>query len=192
MKYPHRRRVAAAFTLIELMIAIAVMAILLTLAAPSFFDFILMQRLKSVSAQVGTDMQFARSEAASRNLPVRVRFSRNSEVTCYAIFTGSIGACDCLNSPVCPTSAREIRTMQVRKDVRVELQTPALQSNAFEFDPATGAIVIGAVDFIAPPPQQFNIDTFVDTARSFRTVVNLAGRPSVCAPPGSTMAVPAC
>ena len=57
-------RFQRAFTLVELMIAIAVVGVLLMLAAPGFRDFILMQRLKSVSAQLATDLQYARSQPA--------------------------------------------------------------------------------------------------------------------------------
>jgi type IV fimbrial biogenesis protein FimT len=56
------------FTLIELMIVVGVLGVLITLAAPSMYDLILTQRLKGISAQISTDMQFARSEATSRNL----------------------------------------------------------------------------------------------------------------------------
>ncbi|HRC39206.1 MAG TPA: prepilin-type N-terminal cleavage/methylation domain-containing protein, partial [Rubrivivax sp.] len=47
----------AAFTLVELMIAIAVVAVVLVLAAPSFRELIEMQRLRSVNAQLVTDLQ---------------------------------------------------------------------------------------------------------------------------------------
>lgn len=50
-------------TLIELMITIAVVGVLLALAAPSFYEFMLVQRLKGVNAELVTDLQLARSEA---------------------------------------------------------------------------------------------------------------------------------
>ncbi|MBL0296209.1 MAG: hypothetical protein IPQ21_03190 [Betaproteobacteria bacterium] len=65
---------ARPLTLVELMVVVAVVAIVLTLAAPSFRDFILLQRLKGINAQLVTDLQFARSEAVARGTLMRVQF----------------------------------------------------------------------------------------------------------------------
>ena len=60
------------FTLVELLIVVAVVAIILVVAAPSFRDMILMQRLRSITAQLVTDLQFARNEAVSRGTLLRL------------------------------------------------------------------------------------------------------------------------
>ena len=183
---------AHGFTLIELMVVIAVAAILLVVAAPSMYDFILLQRLKSVNAQVVTDLQFARSEAASRNVNVRFRLTSNDEVTCYVLFTGARNACDCTASPVCPaTTEQEIRTVQVSRNLKVTVTPPSAFSE-LQYDASTGAMSVAAVDTMDPLPDRFIIDTSIDTARRLRTEVPFAGRPIVCAPAGSTLPLPAC
>lgn len=55
------------FTLIELMVTIAVAAILLSLALPSFRNMIVTSRLNSVSAELTDAIGFARFEAIKRN-----------------------------------------------------------------------------------------------------------------------------
>ncbi len=186
------KKLVRGFTLVELMIVIAVMAILLVLAAPSMYDFILLQRLKSINAQVVTDIQFARSEAAARNLNVRFRLTTNADVTCYILYTGADRACDCTVSPVCAApSEQEIRTVQVPRSLQVTV-TRLTDMSEFFFDPVTGAMSPTATDAIRDPGDPFFIDSAIDTARKLRTVVKASGRPSVCAPPGSTMPVPAC
>ena len=69
------------FTLIELMVVVAVLGTLVMLVAPSFRDMILMQRLRGINAQVTTDMQFARSEAVSRGRTARVVLGSNANQT---------------------------------------------------------------------------------------------------------------
>jgi type IV fimbrial biogenesis protein FimT len=65
------------FTLIELMIAIAVFAILLAIAVPSFRDASLAARLGSIANNMVASVQLARSEAIKRNAVVRLCASSN-------------------------------------------------------------------------------------------------------------------
>jgi type IV fimbrial biogenesis protein FimT len=62
----------AGFTLVELIIVLAVAAIILSLVAPSFRDFMLTTRATSATNQLANDLNFARSEALKRNLRVLV------------------------------------------------------------------------------------------------------------------------
>ncbi len=121
------------FTFIELMISLAVLAVLATLAAPSLYDFILVQRLKGVHAQFVADMQFARSEALSRferrsddpaqSVDVQVIVSpatSSATMSCYSIYTDTSAnprhKCDCTQPPGlrCPAATtQEIRTVQI-------------------------------------------------------------------------------
>jgi len=185
----HRQQ---AFTLIELLVLVAVAALVLTLAAPSFSNFILLQRLKSINAQLVTDLQFARSEAASRNLPVRVRVGANASQSCYVLYVGDSTRCSCLGTPVCPAGSVEVRTVSIPAALSVKIGTPTGQSPEFLYDPTTGGIVINASDEEGGSPSKFVINTFIDTARALRTEISLSGRPSVCAASGSTMPVQAC
>lgn len=58
------------FTLIELMVTIAVAAIILGIAAPSFKEFMAGQSIRTVASNLHADMLRSRSEAISRNQSV--------------------------------------------------------------------------------------------------------------------------
>jgi type IV fimbrial biogenesis protein FimT len=61
------RRRSAGFTLIELITAITIMAVLAGLAAPSFSSFIANQRIRNTSFDLMAALMLARSEAVTRN-----------------------------------------------------------------------------------------------------------------------------
>lgn len=61
-----RRRAARGFTLIELMVVLALVGILITLAAPSFLQFQRNSRLRTVSSSLMSAINAARSEAMKR------------------------------------------------------------------------------------------------------------------------------
>jgi type IV fimbrial biogenesis protein FimT len=61
---------SAGVTLVELMVVIAISAILLGIATPSFVDFIKGQSVKTASADITSALAFARSEAIKRNSDV--------------------------------------------------------------------------------------------------------------------------
>ena len=65
------RQDSVGFSLIELMIALAVSAILLALAAPGFTSFIRNSQIRTAAESVQTGLQLARSEAVKRNTLVQ-------------------------------------------------------------------------------------------------------------------------
>jgi len=189
------------FTLTELLIVIAVAAVLLTVGVPTFRDFILMQRLKGINAQLVTDLQFARSEAAARNQWARVAFGSNDSMTCYTIFTtASIDdstRCDCRQAAgnACTGSRTEVRTVQARVSDGVRIAVILDQDNdqtAFAFDHVTGRIASIPNDDDPRDLNAFRVRTFIDNDRVLRTEVTQAGRVNVCAPASATVGAPPC
>jgi len=203
----HRTPGAKGLTLVELLIAVAVLAVLATLAAPSFRDLILMQRMKAIHAQLVTDLQYARSEAVSSGAVVNFRIlPQLSPVphTCYIIFhhfnrdyllNGASSGCNCRQpeGSRCPATAdfRELRTVQVPLNSGVML-APGQTQRTFAFDPKTGGMMLTANELGAGTGSAFMATAAIDAARSLAAVVGISGRPRICRPSGSTLPDPAC
>ena len=188
------------FTLVELLIVVAVVAIILVVAAPSFRDMILMQRLRSITAQLVTDLQFARNEAASRGTLLRLSFRSDASMTCYTLYTSRVNndRCDCRLGPgaACANGNVEVRTVQVPLSLGVQVVRAPFPPDgvelAFAFDNVTGGLYKIPLDNLEGPLDGVRIESFIDTARKLVVRINRAGRTLVCSPAESTMTETAC
>lgn len=70
MRYRPRAAHAPGFTLVELMVTVAVLVVLVAIAVPSFDGIRLSMRLSSYATSLVAGSQLARSEAIKRNAPV--------------------------------------------------------------------------------------------------------------------------
>ena len=75
------------FTLIEMMIVIAIMAIFAAIAVPNFLSYIPKHRLNGAARQVMGDLMAARMNAVSQNCDVKVAFVAGDAE--YKIWTDS-------------------------------------------------------------------------------------------------------
>lgn len=60
------------FTLIELMVIIAIVGILVAIAVPSLTESMARRRLEGIANELSADMQFTKSQAVSINKPVKL------------------------------------------------------------------------------------------------------------------------
>ena len=79
-------RIAAGFTMVELLVTVTVAAILASLAAPSFSSLIATQRTKSVASNLHLALTIARSEATKRNANVTVAQKAGGWANGWTIF----------------------------------------------------------------------------------------------------------
>lgn len=70
MKLPSPVTRCAGFTIVEMMVTVAILAILVSIALPSFRNFIEDQRVKSVASELHASIILARSEALKRNVSI--------------------------------------------------------------------------------------------------------------------------
>ena len=179
-----RKALAAAFTLIELMVVVALIAVILVLAAPSFRDMILMQRLRGINAQVVADVAYARSEAISRGTFVQVRFKTSTSstppMTCYIIYSRldslDTPECDCTlaaGSRCSDASTVEVRTAQMPISDSVRVAPPTPGRSFYTIDPRTGGMILPPVDLPGFPPDTFPVEVY----RSESTRLNSSHRP---------------
>lgn len=102
------------FTLIEMMVVLAVLAIIVTTAVPGMGNFLDSNKLRGATSQFYSDMQYARSESIKRNVNVSVSVTSNGDTSwCYGISINT--GCDCtitdptnINACVLPQSGEDI------------------------------------------------------------------------------------
>jgi type IV fimbrial biogenesis protein FimT len=122
-----RRSPPRGFTLIEAMITLAVAAILLTLALPTWGDFAARHKLVAASETLAGDLALARHEAVQRGTPVYV-VPQPGAAWCYAISTDP--GCDCRTAgTVCA-----LRVVDAGEHRGVEL----LAARSVRFEPVDG------------------------------------------------------
>ena len=80
-------RASRGFTLIEMMVVVAVTAVLLTVVVGSFTDQLARRRLEGAATELSTDLQFARAQAVSNNASAAL--ATNSTGTQYSITSGA-------------------------------------------------------------------------------------------------------
>ena len=88
------------FTLIELMIVIAIIGIIASMAMPSFQDTIERNRLKEAAESLKSDLMFARTEAIKQSTNLNVSIAINGSSWCYGIDDDNT-SCDCSTSGDC-------------------------------------------------------------------------------------------
>jgi type IV fimbrial biogenesis protein FimT len=163
-----RYRPSAGFTLIELMVTIAIAVILVSLAAPSFRSYLVKKKVEGTLAELSSDLQFARSEAVSRNQTVRMTLGTN----CYAIHpsTATVTAATCT-----VTAGTDIRTVRVDDANSVALAASGV--NFIDFDS-----VRGTATFSPAATEAFINVTSVgsSSAFNFRARITEFGRVQVC------------
>lgn len=139
------------FTLIEMMVTIAVLAILVAIAVPSFSDFMEKARLRGAADALSSQFSLARSQAVRSGRDVRLLVVGEDAAWCtgarqYAA-SGVVGLVDASGSATCNCSSNAAQCLVAGEQSVVSsagYAGIALQdSNGldFQFDRRTGALV---------------------------------------------------
>jgi len=154
------------FTLIELMIVIAIIGIIASMAVPSFQDMIERNSLKEVVESFKSDLMFARTEAIKRSQNVVVSRTPGSGGTwCYGLNVAASCVCGTVGSCSIKTVLGSNFSSKVAMDAAVT------NNSTFNFRRGT----IGA-----------NGVTFSTSNYSVRAVFSATGRVRICSPDSST------
>jgi type IV fimbrial biogenesis protein FimT len=149
-----RQSLADGFTLIELMVTIAVLAILIALAMPSFASLINSNRLTAQSNEVVAALQFARVEAVRQNRRAIVCGSANG-TSCSnstAWNTGWLTYLD-MDSNGSPSAAEIIRVSTVKAPLQVRsfANSISYRSDGMAHDPVSGNLIAASVITVCIP-----------------------------------------
>lgn len=162
---PPRRQ--QGLTLIESCIAVAIAAVVLGTAAPSFKQASERRHLEGIAAQLRTDIAHARSLAVARNENVRIGFG---SAACYVLHTGAAGACTCNadGSASCRGEATALHQVAIDPGARVGLSS---NSPSMLFDAGRGTVTpTGTIKLVSR------------SGSAIHAVVNIMGRVRNCSP----------
>jgi type IV fimbrial biogenesis protein FimT len=180
------------FTLVELMVTLAVMAILATAAVPSFVDFFERNRVRGAADGVISVVSNARAEAVKNALDVNVRMRGSGTAWCVGGNAAqppsggnpaiAAAACDCTDTDACLVSGQRLAV-----DVG---QFPGIAVGALPteltFDHTLG--------LVSPMGSRTVVLTSPSGKYDVAVQVNSLGQARMCTPAGSPMmsGVPAC
>jgi prepilin-type N-terminal cleavage/methylation domain-containing protein len=152
------------FTLIEMMVTISILAIIVSLAAPSFNEMIKRQRLSGAAEGMYTDLQLARSEAIKRNTTIGLAVTTNGSTTwCYAI--SDTLPCNCNTAGACKVNNVASRVVSSDNYNGVALASSRVD-NTITFSSPRGTAASGTYSF--------TIDN-----QTYRVVVDALGFPDI-------------
>ena len=162
------RRRNRGFTLLELMVALAIVALLATLALPSFASILSRHRLKAAAEQLAADLGELRLQAAQRGVPLHLHFE-NGARWCYALATAS--GCDCRVSQAC-----QMKTVHAQDHPGVAL----VEGRDLLLD--GGALASGSGGALLQG----------SAGAQLRVGLTPLGRPKICSPGSAVAGYPAC
>lgn len=186
-------------SLLEILIAMGILGIIVSVAIPSMSEFGAGQRLVGAAEQIHGHLQQARSESVSRSVPVFVKFSGDGSATwtygmslttgctltatdptaagsCYITVSDGDSTYDGVDGAT-DTGDRVLMRFLGSDFDDVEMATT---STEFRFDPIRGTANTASI----------NLES--SNGRLLRVSVSVLGRISICSPDGSVDSYEAC
>jgi type IV fimbrial biogenesis protein FimT len=162
------------FTLVELMVALAVGIIILAFGVPAFVNMLSTNRMAGYSNDLVMAMKLARSEAVTRASSVTICASNNDQTACSGNdwFNGWIVFIDDNADAVLDAGETIHRVWAIPPGERADLLFEATSPNAIRFDAAGGNAAGAATQFAFK-----DIDCRANQGRQI--TVSIMGRSSV-------------
>ena len=128
------------FTLLELMVTVAVAAILATVAVPGFRDLIQNNRVTTQTNELVTALNFARTEAVKRGRPVDVVVTQQDPGWRAQVLVNPAGTPELLREVNRRGSAITVNAATIRfGPTGVRVLPIAVNDFSFEMEPKTGS-----------------------------------------------------
>ena len=125
------------FTLIELMVTVAIAAIVITVGIPMFTGMMDRNRLKGAAETLYADLHYARIASIKQNRPIRVSF--NTAEGCYGLDDDLATACDCGATPAFCT-VQGVQKVVSNNELRDVILAANFVDNDIVFDPVRGTL----------------------------------------------------
>lgn len=139
---------ARGFTLVEMMVTVAVAAILATIAVPSFNGVMERFRARRATETLAATMYLAKSEAAKRNQSVSVVFTKNTDGTTWCYGLSASTTCDCNTTTTSACTLGDVGTVVKSTQFKgINMTNPTALTTAVTFTPTRGTVPAGNVEF---------------------------------------------
>lgn len=176
-RLPKVGRRASGFSLVELLIALTVLAVILVLGAPSLASWANNARVRTASQGLQDGLRLAQAEAVRRNRTVEFFLVDGQPAL------GSVSAANGRNwgvraYPNPPAAPNELIRVGVAGSTNDEVTVTGPRSVCF--GPAGQQITLAAIN-CAAAEQQFNVSS-ARADRPLRVVVSIGGRVRMCDP----------
>lgn len=124
------------FTLIEMLITVAVLAILLSIGVGSYESLFKRNQLRGANESIHSLIAYAKSESIKTNSDVSINFVAGTNGN-WCLGVADTNTCDCETADSCKVGTREIK---INGDDfnKVSLSITSMTSNRVVFDPKRG------------------------------------------------------
>jgi type IV fimbrial biogenesis protein FimT len=189
---------AKGFTLVEMMITVAILGTLLAIALPQLSAFVARSRLMGTAEELQRDIQLARSEAVRINKPVLITVSSGA-TQCYGL-SSKANACNCTVTNTAANNFCEIKRVSTSNLGSVTMTTGmdvALLSGGTTGTSGTSGnfSAVGFDPIRGMPFNTTNAPAFLANAQTIQLqnsanqimqlVLSITGRITICSPNGS-------
>ncbi|MBP6899731.1 MAG: prepilin-type N-terminal cleavage/methylation domain-containing protein [Burkholderiaceae bacterium] len=178
-------------SLMELLVGLAIVAVLMAVAAPSMYEFIMRKRVQGTVDELLGDLRLMRSTQAQRNARVVIRFGSTASMSCYAVYQFSeVGRyCDCTLSEgsMCAGSATT-RALLIKT-----VKWPNTQS--IRVEPNSGSateVLLESVTGLPENGHSLSVDVSAGSGGRVRVQTSPTFRASACSVSGHAAHYPAC
>lgn len=168
-------------TLTEMLVAVALLAILAMLALPSWRAHLLQKRLEGAAETYRQNFQWARNHAIRSGQAVRILFGRDADGSCYVVFTGPDAACGCTASAAHCNAPAQLLTSEHLPAAQLVAVQPKGSTRRLLVDPLRGTVTPALTAVFSTPD-----------GKTLHEVVNLLGRGHGCSPQGDAPGWPVC
>lgn len=153
------------FTLFEMMVTLAAMAIIITTIVPEFSGMKEKHKIRGAAEIISSDLQLARSEAIKTNQSVSLSFSGVGTANwCYGI--NDTSGCNCDVSNACQVDGNTVRVVGSDEFSNINLST-TFNDQAATFDPDRGTTNSGTT-------------TLTANDKTVKIILSAIGRISLC------------
>ncbi|WP_373973905.1 prepilin-type N-terminal cleavage/methylation domain-containing protein [Chitinibacter sp. SCUT-21] len=155
------------FTLIEMLVTLAILGILMAIAIPSYLDLIDRQKLVDATEKIYSDLQIMRTATKSKSEDVYINVNKTGNNWC--IGSNLKTSCDCTQDTECTTTKTKSAEFP-------SIDIDGMSLNGQQFDQVRGILSSGYGDI-----------TLISSRGKKTTIkLNAVGDISVCSPSGTT------